>query len=133
METTMFPESLLDGVPWVFSETSYDTLDEFIAAVSEYQVAMEQDANWNASAVAIEARKLAISTEIYNENEEEVDVTFEVTTKAEAFMNGELLFQLHNWFASKRQAGWEVGDHCFFEGLHLEDADAGTYGCYLGS
>lgn len=129
----MFPETLLKGIAWSVTDTTFESVQGFVAAVSEYQTAIELDPDWKSDAVSVEASKLTIVTEGYDENEEEVDISFEVQADGSAFTNGELLFRIHNAFAEKMQSGFEFGDHCFFEGLSLEDAADGRYACYLGS
>ena len=129
----MHPETLLKGIAWCLSDTKYASLDEFIRAVSDYQLELECNEDWNATDTATPAAKLTVVTEeVYDENDEEVDLKFEFTSDGESFTNGELLFRLHNAFAEKMCAGYEFGDHRFFEGLNYVNGSDGRYVCYLG-
>ena len=130
----MFPERLLADIPWSFNESTFESLDEFVKSVSEYHVALDLSGDWKADDIAVKAQKLNVITEeVYDENEEEVDLSFDIVSDGDAFTNGELLFKLHNLYAEKIAAGYEFGDHCFFEGLSFADGSECQYNCYLGS
>lgn len=130
----MFPESLLDDVAWCFDDKMYDSLEEFIAAVSEYLVSLEADADWKASEIALNAASLLVRIEeVYDENDEELDLSLKLETDKSSFTNGELLYQLHNAIADRLKSGMQLGDHVFFEGLELDDENEGQYNCFLGS
>ena len=128
----MFPEKLLENIPWNFSRIKYESLDDFLSAVTEYHADLEHNAEWDANEIAIEASQLAIIiNEVYDPNEDEVDLEIDLSAIPDLFTNGGLFFSLHNALADKIQSGYYLGDHCYFEGLvHNKD---GQYFCYLGS
>lgn len=130
----MYPETLLYDIPWSFDDTTFDSLEEFVKAVTEYHASLELGEGWKANEIAIDVAKLTVVTEeVYDKNEEEVDLSFEIKAAESAFTNGELLFKLHNAFAEKIKSGYELADRCFFEGLNRDETNEGQYNCYLGS
>lgn len=130
----MYPESLLNDVPWCFNDSTYASLNDFVKAVSDYRTSIELQPEWKADKVAISVPRLNVFTEeVYDENDDEVDLSFEIHADGSSFTNGELLLKLHNAFAEKMSSGFEFGDHCYFEGLVYENSTDGQYNCLLGS
>ena len=130
----MYPKLLLADIPWSFNDDTYESVDAFVKAVSDYHAALELPGEWKSSDIALNASKLNIaSTRIYDKNDNEVDLSFAIVANGPSFTNGELLRKLHNAYADKLLAGLKLGDHCFFEGLTYCEGSEGQYKCSLGS
>lgn len=130
----MYPDTLLEDIAWSFDDTTYGSLDEFVHAVSEYQVSLELDRDWKANEIVLDTSIISVLTEeIYDSNDEETDFTVEIKAEGSSLTRAELLYKLHNAFAEKLKTGYSLGDHHFFEGLELEEGSDGHYCCFLGS
>ena len=130
----MPPKQLLDGIPWLFYDKVFKTFNEFLSHMSEYRESLDLKKDWRSSKVAVKTKKLSILIEeVYDEKSQPVDLSLELVSNGSEFTNGELLFSLHNSLAEKMKAGYQFGDHCFFEGLHKMKGGKNNYVCYLGS
>ena len=130
----MTTKQLLNGIPWAFYHKEFKTLSEFLDAMSEYRDSLDLKKDWPSSKIAVKTNKLNILIEeVYDEKSQPVDLSLELVSNGSQFTNGELLFSLHNSLAKKMKAGYQFGDHCFFEGLHKMKGGKNNYVCYLGS
>lgn len=130
----MYPASLLEDTPWSFSDSIYESSVVFLKDVNDCRSSLELGDHWNSDEIAINVERLTVLTEeVYDKNDEEVDLSFEIVADGQSFTNGELLLKLHNAYAEKMIAGYQFGDHCFFEGLTSEDVTKARYNCFLGS
>ena len=99
-------------------------LEEFIAAVRQYQVAIFGEDKWDATEVVLSAPRVRIRPAFWDEAEEDGEnLQLELTaTNAAGFTSGDLLFHVHNTFVTQ---WYEIaGDHTFFEGFtHVKATD----------
>jgi hypothetical protein len=117
---------LMKNVFWTLGRSSYADSEEFIRAVSEYQLAISpEDSEWDPNAVIASGPITVTYTADWKEEDESLEVT--LGEAGQPLTMGQALFELNNatveFFA-------EV-DHCFFEGL--EEESPGVYVLCTGS
>jgi hypothetical protein len=130
-----YPREIDPDLAWSLVPPVYATLEEFIAAVRQYQVEIFGEDKWDAAAVVLPAPRVSIRPAFWDEAEEDgQNLMLELTAASAAgFTSGELLFQVHNAFVTQ----WYemAGDHTFFEGFTRVKATEGQplYDIDLGS
>jgi len=126
------PEELLGDVSWSFRDDPYPDRAAFVAAVAEMYREMEIE-GWNADEVVLRCPRVRILCEDV-EDEDGEDLVLDIRSDdGIAFTAGELLFKIHNGVAGNES----LGDHVYFEGLHLQEQPKGkkppVYEMWLGS
>jgi hypothetical protein len=121
--------AILSEISWCFNSTNYITFDDFNKALTEFQVEVNENINWNPNEIVIEHPSVEI-TYFYWEREGDVvfkDERDKGTTKVNKQMitatfiadNGknfssvELLYKIH-----QRLIFRDLGDHVFFRGFN---------------
>ena len=134
-KNSAYPREIDRELAWRFVHPAYTTLEEFIAAVRQYQVAIFGENKWDAAEVVLSAPRVRIRPAFWDEAEdggENLQLEL-MATNAAGFTSGELLFHVHNAFVTQ----WHeiAGDHAFFEGFTRVEATEGQplYEIDLGS
>ena len=121
---------ILDNVAWVFTSQEYVSKEQFERAVFEYGFCNE---NWEPN-FGLNITKIGILLdEVYDENDREFSLEFQLVSDDQFFTNGELLFKLHNFIAKNINQGVSLGSHFYFEGLEKNRIKSNHYNCNLGS
>lgn len=128
-----YPRELARGLLWSLTPPGYATLEEFIAAVRQYQIEIRGEDTWDAEAIILPAPRVRIRSGI-DEAEDGAAMEVELTALTPAgFTSAELLFRVHNVFVAR----WRemAGDHTYFEGFSRVAATEGNplYQIDLGS
>lgn len=118
------PPEILPDLPWSFHDgRRYEHMGAFDAAVRRY--VDEFGGTWRPADRALAATRVRVCYEGVShpdaEEYEELEVTL-TSDDARGFTNLELFFRLHNAVVGHLSAV----DHCFFEGLVLEDVVDGV-------
>ena len=119
------PARLIPEVAWSFSGGApLAEQDTFEARVAAYQERVGASGNWRPFEVAIGVPRIRVRYFGVDHEEPDEYADYEVelpSASGESFTNGELLFKLHNAVVgSLRDA-----EHCYFEGLELNEPGAG--------
>ena len=111
----MYQKELMTGIYWGFYGGKYNSLEEFISAVDEYNY--EFDVKWNPNEIALATSNVTILYSYWDyEMEDEIEVFFDLAAdNAVSFTVGELLFKVHNQVVDNL----ESGPHHLFEGFLL--------------
>jgi hypothetical protein len=127
------PDEILRDVPWRFWDAEpYADRGEFEAAVSALLVDLERPAEWRAGEIALRVPRVRILFFGVDspDDDDYQDFSVEVTSDdGVAFTRGELLHKVHNAVVLHLNAV----DHCYFEGLKLENPAFPTYQMEQGS
>jgi len=128
----MFPPVILKEIAWSFTNTTYNSVDQFNEEVKQYQLDIFQEDRWQPENVVLNSPRFLMEYEFWTDEGDEQVETVEVTSNKPHFTAGELLFEIHNLLAEKY-----LGDHVFFEGLNYSEEGAATdlpkYELRLGS
>ncbi|MCG8575499.1 MAG: hypothetical protein MI810_11490 [Flavobacteriales bacterium] len=120
---------MLDYVYWSFG-TSYDTYENFVKAVDDYNKDMGES-KWNAHQIVSSHKKIKVNFEaIWKDEDDFVEVTIEASDPAGIKM-GEILYKINQ----ESLKIFEGADATFFEGLHEEGEEDGVpiYDMWTGS
>ena len=112
----MYPKELMSGICWGFYGGKYNSPEEFIQAVIEYN----QDLGgrkWNIEEIVLTSMHVTIQYSFWDyDTEDEVEEAFDLKAdNEEGFSAGELLYKVHNQVVDKL----ENETHHFFEGFLL--------------
>lgn len=114
-----YPTEIMNDVVWSFIGGKYETLENFIKAVNAYHVRLNVK-QWNPYETAINDKQIGIQFSYWNEEEDdEIEEYFGLTSDTIVFSNAELLFKIHNTVVGKLKNE----DNHFFEGLILWEGE----------
>lgn len=115
----MYPKKLMSGIYWGFHGGKYESLEEFVQAVIDYN--KDFGKKWLPNEIVLACTNVTVQYSYWDENEEdEVEEDFNlVADDKSGFTAGELLYKIHNQVVEKL----EDDDHHFFEGLTLWDGE----------
>lgn len=115
-----YPEEIMSDVAWSFVGEKYQTQEQFIEAVNDYNEKLGTTEGWNPYATAIQCKEVTIQYSYWNDKEDEEDEEdFNLVSTTSAFTNAELLFGIHNVVVGKLKHE----DNHFFEGLTLWEGE----------
>ena len=116
------PRTLLSRTFWSYHDReAYADAAEFDAAVREYQ---DGDGEWTPETRALDATSIRVSYHGVPSPDAEAYEDYTVTLSSDdprGFTHLELFHKLHNAVVAHLNAV----DHCFFEGLELQDVEGG--------
>src|SRR5262245_34934581 len=132
---SILPREVLGDVSWSFRDERFADRAAFDAEVRQEQIDIHGQDTWRPDEVALACPRVRIVCDDFEEEGEPEDdpiLDFRADD-GESFTAGELLFKLHHAIAGR----FYLGDHVFFEGLHLqrspEQGGTPVYDLYLGS
>ena len=111
----MYSKQLMSEVYWGFYGGKYNSREEFIQEVTEYNKELSKE--WNSNETVLNCPNVTIQYSYWNNdknNVEEIDFDLEADNQS-CFTAGELLFKIHNQVVDVL----EEDDFRFFEGLTL--------------
>lgn len=120
------PAKLLEQICWSFNR-DYETLEDFDAAVLQYQIDIKDHSNgWKPEELVLPFSSVGIRWEGLDRQACELVDKYNVieSSSAEGFTALDLLFKVHQFMVSDCKGM----DHCFFEGFYFEkgpDKDSG--------
>ena len=117
----MYPKELMTGIYWRFLGGQYNSQDEFIRNVTEYNKELGKK-KWNSEKTVLASSKVSILYSYWDyEVDEEIEEVFELEAKNETgFTAGELLYKVHNQIVDKM----ENELHQSFEGFLLGENES---------
>ena len=112
----MYPKELMSGIYWGFFGGKYNSYEEFIQAVAEYNHEL-RGRKWNPEEVILDSVCVTIQYSYWDYDvEDEIEEAFDLKADNEAgFSAGELFYKVHNRVVENL----ENETHHFFEGFLL--------------
>jgi hypothetical protein len=120
----MYPKHLMSETYWVFYGGMYNSYDEFIQEVIDYNKDLGKQ--WTPQETVLGCQNVTIQYSYWNNEEDNIEEKdFDLTAdRSSGFTAGEILYKIHNQVVDKL----ENEDFHFFEGLTLwkrkEDKEA---------
>lgn len=122
----------MQGVYWSFGDKSYDSFDQFVSDVKEYNQTINAANPWNPEREVDGSSKLRVWFEaMWKDDDDVFDITVE-GREGKPVTDADVLFGIQNGTIKF----FEGADAIFFEGLtKTKDADDGTpvYEVWIGS
>ena len=117
----MYPKELMTGVYWRFWGGKYNSQEEFVQNVTNYNQDLGKK-RWNSDKTILSSPKVSILYSYWDfDIEEEIEEVFELEANNETgFTAGELLYKVHNQVVDKL----ETELHQSFEGFLLGENEA---------
>ena len=119
-QATPYPKFLLRHIKWDFAEPVTDTLEDFLEAVRKYSEGIDQEDPTDELEAELPFQDVLLRVG-----------DFTLRVRGSILTPAKLLMRVH------KKIGYELGDHCYFEGLELVNADTPSevpeYDVLLGS
>ncbi|SIS97390.1 hypothetical protein SAMN05421766_1063 [Zobellia uliginosa] len=116
------PKRLLNDVLWNFKDKAYSSLSEFLIALLTYnEDIFGEDFEFDKDKKVLGSPQVVVQYSYWSEEkEDDIEPDFLLTAdNGEFFLQGELLFKVHNQVQEKLQDQ----DNSFFEGLLLWEGE----------